>query len=249
MNRRDIIKGTAIAGAMLALPVSIPARARLGLARDDKLAEIAKQAQAKVRNRGMLWHEDYVGIADYGLRSSEPRFHFVNLQAGTVESYRVSHGDGSDPEHDGWLNHYSNVHGSHCTSKGTYATFGWYTGKYGTSIRLEGLDETNNNALDRAIVMHRAKYAEPSFLDKWGVLGRSNGCFAMSDADFKLALLQLGGGRVIHADSYGLQPNGDVTAPPKPPEPMPPEPKPADTLETLERENPTGIERINPGVF
>ena len=215
---------------------------RRGLPRDTKLVEIAKMAQMKARNRGMLWHEDFVGIADYGLRSSEPRFHFVNLEAGEIKSYHVSHGDGSDPDHDGWLNHYSNVHGSHCSSKGTYATFGWYTGKYGTSIRLEGLDRTNDNALDRAIVMHRAKYAEPEFLGKWGVLGRSNGCFAMSDANFKLALLQLGGGRAIHADSYGLAADGSIVTPPKPEEPEP-------DLELLQPDNPTGTEQLNPGVF
>jgi hypothetical protein len=239
MNRRDLIKGTLVAGAALAIPASMPARARSSFARDDKLAQIAKRAQAKVRARGMLWEEDFVGIADYGLRSSEPRFHFVNLNAGTVQSYLVSHGDGSDPEHDGWLNHYSNEHNSHCSSKGTYATFGWYTGKYGTSIRLEGLDDTNNNALDRAIVMHRAKYAEKEHVTKWGRLGRSNGCFAMGNDDFKLALLQLGGGRVIHADSYGLQENGEMIAPPKP----------AQNLELLQPDNPTGIEQINPGVY
>ncbi|WP_209348736.1 murein L,D-transpeptidase catalytic domain-containing protein [Pontixanthobacter sp. CEM42] len=243
MNRRDLIKSTAVAGAMLALPTTLPAQARSSFARDDKLAEIAKRAQAKARASGMLWHEDYVGIADYGLRSSEPRFHFVNLEAGTVKSYLVSHGDGSDPDHDGWLNHFSNEHNSHCSSKGTYATFGWYTGRYGTSIRLEGLDPTNNNALDRAIVMHRAKYAEPEFLKKWGVLGRSNGCFAMSDADFKLALLQLGGGRVLHADSFGLAENGTIV---KPPEPKAEVPK---NVEVLQPENPTGTEQLNPGVF
>lgn len=244
MNRRDLFKGTLAIGvslgATLAIPARLPAQARAGLARDAKLADIAKMAQAKAKARDMLWREDFVGIADFGLRSSEPRFHFVNL-AGEVKSYHVSHGDGSDPEHDGWLNWFSNTHGSHCTSAGTYATFGWYTGRYGTSIRLEGLDDTNSNALDRAIVMHRAKYAEPEHLAKWGRLGRSNGCFAMSNENFKLALLQLGGGRVIHADSLGLMPDGSVlrprvTAPP------------AD-LEILSPPNPSGAQQLNPGVF
>ena len=230
-------------GATLAiparLPAQVPAQARTGLPRDAKLAEIAKQAQAKAG--AMLWRNDFVGIADYGLRSSEPRFHFVNLEAGTVNSYLVSHGDGSDPEHDGWLNWFSNTNGSHCSSKGTYATYGWYTGRYGTSIRLEGLEPSNSNALDRAIVMHRAKYAERTHLEKWGRLGRSNGCFAMGDADFKLALLQLGGGRVIHADSLGLQEDGTTIAPPTSEAPL--------DIKVLQPENPTGIEQINPGVY
>lgn len=187
---------------------TLPAQASpLGL-RDRKLMEIAKIQQEKAGS--LLWRNDYVGIADFGLRSSQRRFHFVNMEAGRVESYLVSHGDGSDPEHDGWLNWFSNQHDSHCTSKGAYMTYGWYTGRYGTSIRLEGLEASNSNALDRAIVMHRASYAEPEFLAKWGRLGRSNGCFAMSDDDFKLALLHLGGGRVLYADSLGLREDGSI---------------------------------------
>jgi len=241
MNRRDLIKGTLAAGAALAVPARLPAQVRKGLPRDAKLVEIAKQAQAKAKSSNLLWREDFVGIADYGLRSSEPRFHFVNLAAGEVKSYHVTHGDGSDPEHDGWLNWYSNKHGSHCTSKGTYATFGWYTGRYGTSIRLEGLDDSNSNALGRAIVMHRAKYAEPEHLKKWGRLGRSNGCFAMSNENFKLALLQLGGGRVIHADSFGLMPDGSVLRPRTT--------EPPANLKILSPPNPTGMQRLNPGAF
>ncbi|MFZ1742447.1 MAG: murein L,D-transpeptidase catalytic domain-containing protein [Pontixanthobacter sp.] len=241
MNRRDLIKGTLAIGAALAVPARLPAQVRSGLPRDAKLAEIAKQAQTKARGSNLLWREDFVGIADYGLHSSMPRFHFVNLETATVNSYLVSHGDGSDPEHDGWLNWFSNEDGSHCSSKGTYATFGWYTGKYGTSIRLEGLDPTNSNALDRAIVMHRAKYAEREHLEKWGRLGRSNGCFAMGEADFKLALLQLGGGRVLHADSIGLQEDGTIAPPPTIEAPV--------NLQILQPENPTGLEQINPGVY
>ncbi|MGB7372728.1 murein L,D-transpeptidase catalytic domain-containing protein [Pontixanthobacter sp.] len=239
MNRRDLIIRSAAAGASLAMPAMLAAQPRTGPVRNIKLAQIAKQAQAKAGDK--LWRNDYVGIADFGLRSSEPRFHVVNMEAGTVASYLVSHGDGSDPEHDGWLNWFSNTHGSHCTSKGSYATYGWYTGRFGTSIRLDGLDESNSNALDRAIVMHRAKYAEKDHLDRWGRLGRSNGCFAMGDADFKLALLTLGGGRVIHADSLGLQENGDIIMPPTTEAPV--------DLKILQRDMPTAAERANPGVF
>ncbi len=236
MNRREIITGTLTAGISLALaPRAFAQVSPLGL-RDRKLFAIAKEQQEKVGN--ILWRRDVVGIADFGLRSSEPRFHFVNFDAERIDSYRVSHGLGSDPEHDGWLKRFSNQEGSLASCNGAFMTYGWYTGRYGTSIRLEGLDPTNSNALDRAIVMHRAKYAEPEFLAKWGVLGRSNGCFAMSDADFKVALQQLGGGRVLYADNLGLGENGEKVLPPPPP-----------TIEVLTPDNPTGIQQINPGVY
>ncbi|MGB3739581.1 MAG: murein L,D-transpeptidase catalytic domain-containing protein [Pontixanthobacter sp.] len=243
MNRRDLLKSSFVAGgAMMATsPLRLSAQPRMGLPRDAKLAEIAREAQAKVAARAMLWHNDYVGIADFGLHSSQPRFHMVNLEAGTVTSHLVTHGDGSDPEHDGWLNWFSNVHGSHCTSEGTYATYGWYTGRFGTSIRLEGLDATNNNALDRAIVMHRAGYAEPGHVARWGRLGRSNGCFAFSDADFKLALLNIGGGRTLHAASLGLLPDGTT-------QPTPTRAAPAD-LKILQPDVPSQFQRTNPAVY
>ena len=217
MKRRDLLKGTLATGAALAavpLRAQVPAVPTTLNLRDRRLFAIALEQLGK--HGAGLWARDVVGIADFGLRSSDPRLHFVDFDRGVVDSYRVAHGMGSDPEHDGWLNFFSNVHESWCTSKGAYMTFGWYTGKYGTSIRLEGRDPTNSNALDRAIVMHRASYCEPSHLAQYGKLGRSNGCFAMSDQDFQLALLRLAGGRLLYADKIGIGTNGEqVTEPPK----------------------------------
>lgn len=222
MKRRDLIKGTLATGAAMALPASaqvgrpglVPAMPITLSPRDRKLFAIAHEQLQK--HTAPLWERDVVGVLDFGLRSSEPRYHFCNFATGTVDSYRVSHGTGSDPEHDGWLNWFSNVPESLCTSKGAYMTFGWYTGRYGTSIRLEGLDSTNSRALDRAIVMHRADYAEPRHLERWGRLGRSNGCFAMSDADFKIALLRMAGGRLLYADKLGIGADGEIVSePPK----------------------------------
>ena len=217
MKRRDLLKGTLATGAALAavpLRAQVPAVPTALNLRDRRLFATALEQLGK--HGAGLWARDVVGIADFGLRSSDPRLHFVDFDRGVVDSYRVAHGMGSDPEHDGWLNFFSNVHESWCTSKGAYMTFGWYSGKYGTSIRLEGRDPTNSNALDRAIVMHRASYCEPSHLAQYGKLGRSNGCFAMSDQDFQLALLRLAGGRLLYADKIGIGPNGgQVTEPPK----------------------------------
>jgi hypothetical protein len=217
MKRRDLLAGSLAAGAVLAAPApraQVPAMPSGLGPRDRRLFAIAHE-QLMQHGSG-LWRRDVVGIADYGLRSSEPRLHLVDFDQGTVDSFRVAHGMGSDPEHDGWLNWFSNVPESLCSSKGAYMTFGWYTGRYGTSIRLEGLEHTNSNALDRAIVMHRADYCAPGHLARWGKLGRSNGCFAMSDADFKLALLRLAGGRLLYADKLGIGADGQtVTEPPK----------------------------------
>ena len=241
MKRRDILQGTLAAGAAIALggrstaqaPGPIPAVPIALSLRDRRLFAVAHD---QLERRGAtLWERDIVGVADFGLRSSEPRFHFVNFETGVVDSYLVAHGSGSDPEHDGWLNWFSNVPESLCTSEGAYMTFGWYTGRFGTSIRLEGLDPTNSNALDRAIVMHRAGYAEREHVAKWGKLGRSNGCFAMGEADFKRALLQMAGGRLLYAARLGIGADGETVSQPR-------------DLQLLVPEG-DGEARLNPGAY
>ncbi|MEQ8771789.1 MAG: murein L,D-transpeptidase catalytic domain family protein, partial [Erythrobacter sp.] len=165
MKRRDLIKGTLATGTLLALPAArLAAQPIKGSPRDRALFAIAKRELERAGDA--IWKRDIVGIADYGVHSAERRFHFVNLALQEVHSYHVSHGAGSDPEHDGVLNRYSNVEGSNATSRGAYVTWEWYKGRYGTSVRLGGLDETNDNALRRYIVMHRADYAEPSHIDR-----------------------------------------------------------------------------------
>jgi len=143
---------------------------------------------------------DHIGIVDFGLASRDPRFHVVDLRSGAVESYRVTHGKGSDPEHCGYLDHFSNTPGSEATSKGTYTTADYYHGKYGLSMKLHGLDWTNSNAMSRAIVIHNAWYAEPHVIAEHGKLGRSQGCFAFSRHDQWRVMEKLAGGRMIYAE-------------------------------------------------
>jgi hypothetical protein len=77
-------------------------------------------------------------------------------------------------------------------------------------VRLGGLDQSNEAALRRYIVMHRADYAESSHLERYGRLGRSNGCFAMGEEQFRIALMHLSGGRLLFADSLGLEEDGSI---------------------------------------
>lgn len=240
MDRRSLIKGTLAAGAALALPGRVSAQIAPGL-RDRKLLALAK---SQVERAGeVLWARDLVGIADFGLHSAQPRFHFVNLVEGSVHSVLCSHGTGSDPEHDGWLNSYSNVEGSNATSKGAYVTWEWYTGRYGTSVRLGGLDETNDMAFPRAIVMHQAKYAEADHVERWGRLGRSNGCFAFGKNDFMDALMRLSGGRLLYAASLGIGADGEQVVK------SPQSAQPPEDLALLVPEDARGNELINPGIY
>ena len=143
---------------------------------------------------------DFMGVVDFSMASRDPRFHVVDLRNGSVETFRVAHGKGSDPAHSGVLESFSNVNGSEATSNGAYTTGEYYHGKYGLSMKVHGHDWSNNNAESRAIVIHNAWYAEPEVIDAHGKLGRSQGCFAFSRNDQWEVMRKLAGGRMIYAD-------------------------------------------------
>jgi hypothetical protein len=62
------------------------------------------------------------------------------------------------------------------------------------------LDPTNSNALARAIVVHGAWYVSEEMLGVSGILGRSQGCFAVADSSVPEIMTRLGPGRLIYAD-------------------------------------------------
>jgi len=202
MDRRSLLTGALAAGAMGALPARVFAQPFTISEQHRKILAVAPEQVE--RNRSRLWRTDVAAVADFALPSALPRFHFADLEKGEVRSFLVAHGRGSDPEHDGFLKTFSNQPNSYATSRGAYVTAEWYKGKYGTSIRLMGVDADNSNVLQRAIVLHPAWYANEDMLAKWGKLGRSDGCFAMGESDFNEALWHLSGGRLIYADKLDL---------------------------------------------
>ena len=194
---RRFFLGISLAG------VSSAALARAGAA--AAAAPIApgllqRALDALERHRDGIDHRDFMGVADFSLPSRTPRFYVVNLSDGSVRSHLVAHGRGSDPEHTGWLERFSNEPHSNATSAGAYRTGAAYVGGHGHSIRLDGLDPTNNNAASRAIVVHGAWYVGAAMIDRSGMLGRSQGCFAVADSSLGEIMSTLGPGRLIYAD-------------------------------------------------
>jgi hypothetical protein len=147
-----------------------------------------------------IWPRDAMAVVDFSQASADPRFHVVDLVSGEVESFRVAHGRGSDPDHSGFVERFSNDFGSYASSNGAYATGDYYDGKYGLSMKVRGLDWSNYNAEPRAIVIHNAWYAEDDMIATHGKLGRSEGCFAMSRENQYKVMRKLAGGRMIYAD-------------------------------------------------
>lgn len=112
--------------------------------------------------------------------SKEKRMHIFDRVNHTVQSIHAVHGTGSDEDHNGLATDFSNVPESHKSSLGMYKTLGTYTmAKHGRALRLEGLEESNNNALKRGIVFHGVDYAGDQYVQKFGRCGRSHGCPAV----------------------------------------------------------------------
>lgn len=204
LTRRTLLEAGA---AGLAAAVARPALAQSYLTNTSYLRDTgidprlrARALAALAANRSRVGNADIIAIADFNRASKDPRFYLLDLRNGRVDSHLVAHGRGSDRDHIGWLQTFSNDYGSEATSRGAYVTGSYYTGKYGYSLRLKGLDATNSNAERRDLVIHSAWYAEPEVAAEYGKLGRSEGCFAFSAASHAEMMGRLGPGRFIYAD-------------------------------------------------
>lgn len=163
-------------------------------------ALLARARAALDGHKAAIPYRDRVALADFSLASRDLRFHIVDLISGISNSYLVAHGKGSDPDHTGWLQRFSNDEGSLATSAGAYLTGEIYEGVHGASMRLLGLDPANSNAEARAIVIHAADYVSEEHIAAWGKLGRSEGCFVVARHMLPQVLGMLGPNRMLYAD-------------------------------------------------
>jgi hypothetical protein len=183
------------------IPGSVPGSALAPPIPEQLSPELYSRAQAALRqHRSRLNHVDRIGIVDFSRPSSAPRFFVVDMATGEATAHLVAHGRGSDPAHTGWLERFSNVPGSYASSAGAYVTGDDYYGAHGHSMRLGGLDSFNSNVEARDIVIHAAWYVNPEIVSLTGKIGRSEGCFAMSNSSRDAVMAQLGEGRLIYAD-------------------------------------------------
>lgn len=123
-------------------------------------------------------------IADFTRPSTEKRFWVIDMDSKKVLFHDlVAHGKNSG---DNFAAKFSNVPNSNMSSLGFYVTGDTYTGRHGLSLYLIGMDpDFNDKAQERAIVIHGADYVSQDFIKKYGRLGRSFGCPALSMESYK----------------------------------------------------------------
>ncbi|MFM6928860.1 MAG: murein L,D-transpeptidase catalytic domain family protein, partial [Bdellovibrio sp.] len=149
------------------------------------------------KNLSSIKNDDYLSVLDFSLSSTKKRFHIINMKTGDVWSIHTAHGKGSDPDHDGYANKFSNVSGSNASSIGIYKTAETYSGSHGYSLRLDGLSKTNSNARARAVVIHGADYVSEASV----IQGRSWGCPAVTMSYRTKLIDMVKGGSIIYASA------------------------------------------------
>lgn len=139
----------------------------------------------KVLNRALeglseinIKNKEVITIIDYTKSANKKRLFVIDLKNEKIifDTY-VSHGKNTGGE---FAKKFSNNIDSLQSSVGFFKTSNTYTGTNGYSMRLDGLEKgINDNARERNIVIHGAKYATESFINTNGRLGRSWGCPAI----------------------------------------------------------------------
>lgn len=117
-------------------------------------------------------------IVDFSLSSTMERMWVIDMKTQKVIlKSLVAHGRNSGTE---FATKFSNVNESFQSSLGFYVTGEQYQGKHGTSLRLDGMEAgINDNARNRAVVIHGADYVSQKLANAQGYIGRSLGCPAV----------------------------------------------------------------------
>jgi hypothetical protein len=162
-----------------------------------EVLELAIQAY-KCGEREGRFRRPVLTVIDYSLPSSEPRLWVIDLDDMRVLQHElVAHGEKSGLGH---AVAFSNQMGSHQSSLGLFRTDEAYKGRFGYSLRLSGLESgINDNARERAIVIHGMDSVSHDYVAKYGTLGRSWGCPAVPDEAASNVIDLISGGSAVFA--------------------------------------------------
>lgn len=140
--------------------------------------EFAKQGLDKLIAEGKLLNNSIISIIDFSLPSNQKRLFIIDLKNYKILfNTLVAHGRNTGRE---WATDFSNDNRSYKSSPGFYVTRETYEGNNGYSLKLQGLERgINDNAYERGIVIHGARYVNDDIASAQGFVGRSHGCPAV----------------------------------------------------------------------
>jgi len=164
---------------------------------DSKVLKLALTAYQSARRQG-LDDKELLTVIDYSMPSTQKRLWLLNIADGEVDQHTlVAHGKNSGAN---YATSFSNKVGSLKSSVGLYLTANSYVGHRGYALKLKGLEPgINDRAFRRAVVIHGAPYVSQSFADKYGRLGRSWGCPAVSKQVIKPLVDEIKQGTLVFA--------------------------------------------------
>ncbi|RMZ59953.1 hypothetical protein D1632_10165 [Chryseobacterium nematophagum] len=117
---------------------------------------LPQEAISEVKNyiKGKDYNQNVAIFINFKIHSGKYRYFFYDLKKDSIlQKAIVAHGSGSENTKTTSLT-FSNINGSYQSSLGKFEVGESYIGKFGKAYRLKGLDSTNNNAMERAIVLH-----------------------------------------------------------------------------------------------
>lgn len=165
---------------------------------DPKVLALALEAAECAAASGVAAMAQRLAIIDYSRPSTERRLWVFDLKrTALLYAEHVAHGRNSG---ENFANAFSNRESSHQSSLGLFATAETYNGGNGYSLRMDGLEPgVNDQARNRAIVMHGAPYVNPVQALQQGRLGRSFGCPAVRPAIANAMIDTLKQGQLVFA--------------------------------------------------
>ena len=155
-----------------------------------------------LQSAGRLGNSNVLSIIDFSLPSSQKRLFILDMRNGRLLfNALVAHGRNSGTL---MATRFSNRCSSLMSSLGFYLTGNPFMGRHGLSLRLEGMEKGwNDHALQRAIVMHSAPYVSEEHIQKWGFLGRSEGCPAIPEKLRTAIIDEIKGGSCLYIYAAG----------------------------------------------
>jgi hypothetical protein len=153
-------------------------------------------------------------VVDFAKKSNEPRLYRIDLRTGQGldDPIRVAHGIGSDPNDDGITDAFGNVQDSLMSSLGPARGGEIYVGINGYSLRLDGLEPSNDAMRARDIVVHSyspslMRYFNGELLMmRGGRPGTSEGCFVVEPDKRDWIMQTLVDGGFLYSGYSGVLP-------------------------------------------